>query len=413
MPALASLLVALLVGFLIGLDRERAEARKERSLFAGVRTFPLIALAGALAVLLVDVGGRALILGSFLAVAAIALVSYVQGTRQGDIGATTEIAALVTFLLGALAGAGQLALAGAAGVTVAVLLAAKPPLEAFSRALGREELVAVLELAVISVIVLPVLPDRGYGPWEALNPRRIWLVVVLISSLSFAGFVAMRLLGPGRGTVVTGAVGGFVSSTAVTLAMAERSRAAGVAAGAPAAAAVIASTVMCARMVVIAGAIDARLVPRVGAGMALMGVVGCVAVWVLVRGQAAFDASSNVRNPFSLTAALGFAAIYSVVLLVTHAGVHWLGDAGLYATTALAGTIDVDAPTVASARLALQGPWQPSAVAILIAAVSNTIVKLGLAVGLGAGTFRRQVAIALGAMALAGGLAIVVLVTMS
>src|SRR5262249_24939639 len=157
-----------------------------------------------------------------------------------------------------------------------------------------------------------------------------------------------------------------------------------------AAAAVVASTVMCARMVVIAGAIDARLVPRVGAGMALMGVVGCVAVWILVRGQAALDASSTVRNPFSLTAALGFAAIYSIVRLVTHAGVQWLGEAGLYATAALSGTVDVDAPTVASARLALQGPWQPSAVAILIAAVSNTIVKLGLAVGLGAGTFRRQ-----------------------
>jgi len=412
MPALASLLVALLVGFLIGLDRERSEARKERALFAGVRTFPLIALTGAFSVLLLDVGGRALVLGSFAAVAAISIVSYVSGVRRGDVGATTEIAALVTFLLGALAGAGELTLAGAGGVIVAVLLAAKPPLEAFSRALGREELVAVLELAVISVIVLPALPDRGYGPWEVLNPRRIWLVVVLISSLSFAGFVAIRLLGPGRGTVVTGAVGGLVSSTAVTLAMAERSRAAG-GVGAPAAAAVVASTVMCARMVVIAGAIDARLVPRVGAGMALMGVVGCVAVWILVRGQAALDASSTVRNPFSLTAALGFAAIYSIVLLVTHAGVQWLGEAGLYATAALSGTVDVDAPTVASARLALQGPWQPSAVAILIAAVSNTIVKLGLAVGLGAGTFRRQVAIALGAMALAGGLAVGVLATMS
>jgi len=234
------LLVALLVGFLIGLDRERAEVRKHHQLFAGIRTFPLIALAGAVPMLVVDIAGSALVVASFLAVAAIAVVSYIRSSAAGGIGATTEVAALATFLLGALAGAGQLVVAGAAGVGVAVLLVAKPRLEAFSRALTAEELSAALELAVISVIVLPLLPNRGYGPWQVLNPFGIWLVVVLVTTLSFAGFVAVRVWGERQGLAIAAGIGAVVSSTAVTIAMATRSRTHKDLAGVTAAAAVLA-----------------------------------------------------------------------------------------------------------------------------------------------------------------------------
>ena len=210
---LERLLVALLVGVLIGLDRERAEVRKARQIFAGVRTFPLVALCGAVPALLVEQMGPLLAAVSLVAVAAIAVVSYLRASANGDMGATTEVAAIATFLLGALAGAGELVVAGACGVAVAVLLVAKPKLEAFSRALTPEELTAALELAVITVIVLPLLPNRGFGPWQVWNPREIWMVVVLVTALSFVGFVAMRLLGERRGMAVTGAVGGLVSST--------------------------------------------------------------------------------------------------------------------------------------------------------------------------------------------------------
>jgi len=405
---LERLLVALMIGILIGLDRERAEVRKARQIFAGVRTFPLVALAGAIPVLLVERVGPLLLAVSLLSIAAIAVVSYVRSSAGGDIGATTEVAAVATFLLGALAGAGELVVAGACGVAVAVLLVAKPKLEGFSRALTPEELTAALELAVITVIVLPLLPNRGYGPWHVLNPREIWLVVVLVTALSFVGFVAMRLLGERRGMQVTGAVGGLVSSTAVTMAMAERSRAEESLARPAAAAALVASSIMPIRIAVLAGAVNAGILPRLLPMVAAMTLAGLVAAWVLSRRRPDETAPSGakIRNPFSVVAALSFAAIYGVVLMVVRGAGEWFGAGGTYAAAGLSAVADVDAVTIAFSRL---GPgatlWQMPAAAVAVAAVVNTIVKLGIGVTMGGGRFRRYVALSLGAEAAAGAVA--------
>ncbi|HVM42163.1 MAG TPA: MgtC/SapB family protein [Gemmatimonadales bacterium] len=405
---LERLLVALMIGILIGLDRERAEVRKARQIFAGVRTFPLVALAGAIPVLLVERVGPLLLAVSLLSIAAIAVVSYVRSSAGGDIGATTEVAAVATFLLGALAGAGELVVAGACGVAVAVLLVAKPKLEGFSRALTPEELTAALELAVITVIVLPLLPNRGYGPWHVLNPREIWLVVVLVTALSFVGFVAMRLLGERRGMQVTGAVGGLVSSTAVTMAMAERSRAEESLARPAAAAALVASSIMPIRIAVLAGAVNAGILPRLLPMVAAMTLAGLVAAWVLSRRRPDETAPSGakIRNPFSVVAALSFAAIYGVVLMVVRGAGEWFGAGGTYAAAGLSAVADVDAVTIAFSRL---GPgatlWQMPAAAVAVAAVVNTIVKLGIGVTMGGGRFRRYVAVSLGAEAAAGAVA--------
>jgi len=405
---LERLLVALMIGILIGLDRERAEVRKARQIFAGVRTFPLVALAGAIPVLLVERVGPLLLAVSLLSIAAIAVVSYVRSSAGGDIGATTEVAAVATFLLGALAGAGELVVAGACGVAVAVLLVAKPKLEGFSRALTPEELTAALELAVITVIVLPLLPNRGYGPWHVLNPREIWLVVVLVTALSFVGFVAMRLLGERRGMQVTGAVGGLVSSTAVTMAMAERSRAEESLARPAAAAALVASSIMPIRIAVLAGAVNAGILPRLLPMVAAMTLAGLVAAWVLSRRRPDETAPSGakIRNPFSVVAALSFAAIYGVVLMVVRGAGEWFGAGGTYAAAGLSAVADVDAVTIAFSRLG-PGPtlWQMPAAAVAVAAVVNTIVKLGIGVTMGGGRFRRYVAVSLGAEAAAGAVA--------
>jgi uncharacterized membrane protein (DUF4010 family) len=403
--AIERLLVALLVGFLIGLDRERAEVRKGHAEFAGVRTFPLIALAGCIPMLVFDRTGPVLLAVAFLAVAAVTVISYHREVQEGHVGATTEVAAIGTFLLGALAGAGEIVLAAAAGVAVSVLLVAKPKLEAFSRALSPEELNAVLELAVISVIVLPLLPNRGYGPWQVLNPRGIWWVVVLVTALSFAGFVAVRLLGERRGLAITGAAGGLVSSTAVTMAMAERSREDAHVAHAAAAAAILASTVMCARVAVLAGAVNAGILLRLMPVVLAMALVGLIGARLVTRGEGgeAAQSGSKIRNPFSLAAALTFAVIYAVVLLVVRAASEYLGSGGMYAAAALSSVADVDAVTIAFARL---GPgetlWRSPAAAVSVAVVMNTLVKLGLGMYRGSPDFRRRVAAALGAMAVAG-----------
>ncbi|HWO88363.1 MAG TPA: DUF4010 domain-containing protein [Gemmatimonadales bacterium] len=403
--ALARLLVALLIGLLIGLDRERAELRKAREEYAGVRTFPLIAVAGCVPVLIWDVTGPLLLGLSFAAVAAITSIAYFRLSAGGYVGATTEVAAIATFLLGAMAGAGELVVAGAAGVAVALLLVAKPRLEAVSRALTEAELAAVLELAVISVIVLPLLPSRGYGPWGLWNPREIWWVVVLVAGLSFAGFVAVRLLGERRGLAVTGAVGGLVSSTAVTLAMAERSRVEGSEPNPAAAAAVLASSVMAARMALLAGAIDRGVLARLVPVLAAMFLVGLAAARLIVRqpGQIPAVASGHIRNPFKLTSALLFAALYAGVLVLARAAGDYLGSGGLVAAAVVSSVADVDAVTIAYTRL---GPgtdeWRLVAAAISVAAVMNTLVKLSFGLVRGAGRFRLYLALGLGAMALAG-----------
>lgn len=400
--ALLRLGVALAIGLLIGLDRERAEERKAQAEFAGVRTFPIIALVGCLGAMLGPGLGAWVPAVAFLAVLAITVISYLRSSRDGNVGATTEVAAIVTFLLGATAGAGQLVVAGAAGVAVTVLLVAKARLEAMSRTLTAGEVSAVLELAVISVIVLPILPDRGFGPWGLLNPREMWWIVVLVAGLSFVGFVAVRTLGEQRGLAVTGAVGGLVSSTAVTLAMAERSREEPASHHAAAAAAVLASAVMSGRVLVFAGAVNRGILPHLAPAVVAMLVTGAASAWLIAR----FDprqrvaAGDRIRNPFSLKAAISFALIYGVVLLVARGAHEWLGDKGMLAAAALSSVADVDAVTIAITRM---GPgetmWRVPAVAITLAIVMNTLIKLGIAVMRGEGSYRRLVARALLAMA--------------
>lgn len=409
LASLARLAVALLIGFLIGLDRERAEDRKERQLFAGVRTFPMIALAGCVPMLLIQEAGPALLLGALLAVAAVVVVAYLRSSVSGDIGATTEIAAVGTFLLGALAGAGQLVVAAAAGVAMSVLLVAKLRMEKFSRALSQEELSAVLQLAVISVIILPVLPSRGYGPWGVLNPREIWWVVVLVAGFSFVGFIASRLLGQRRGLLLAGAIGGLVSSTAVTMTMAERSRAEPGAARPAAAAAVVASAIMCGRVLILAAAINAGILGRLAPVMAAMAVAGVALAWWLSRGGEARSEATQLRNPFELRHGLLFAAIYAAVLVGVRAAQEYAGPSGLFAIAGVSAVADVDAATIAVTR---NGPgadlWRSAAAAVALAAVVNTLVKLGVAAGMGGGSFRRLVAGALGGMAAVGAAAALV-----
>jgi len=402
---LARLLVALLAGLLIGLDRERAELRKAHEEFAGVRTFPLVALSGCLPMLITGVVGPWLVVAAFLAVAGLVLLSYQKQLAAGHIGATTKVAAIATFLIGVLAGAGELLTASATAIVVAVLLVAKPKLEGFSRAVTSDELTATLELAVISVIVYPLLPDRGFGPWGVLNPRDIWLVVILVAGLSFVGFVAMRFAGERRGLAITGAVGGLVSSTAVTMAMADRSKEDGGLARPAAAAAVLASTVMSLRIAVLAGAIDVGIVPRLLPAMLTMAAAGAVAARIIARADPSevVAAGSRIRNPFSLRHAAIFAGIYALVLLVARAAQENVGSGGQFVTAALASVADVDAVTIAFTRL---GPgdslWRTSAAAITVAAVMNTMVKLGLGWARGAPRFRRPLGFALGAMAAVG-----------
>ena len=205
---------SLAIGLLIGLERERNPAA-----MAGVRTFALLALFGTLATLL---GGWTVPVG-LAAVAATLIAAQARQPQQDDPGTTTIAAACVCYLLGALAGAGETTIAGALAIGVTALLYFKPEIEGVSTALARHEQVSVLQFLVASFIVLPLLPDRGFGPYEVLNPRNVWLMVILIAGIGLASHVALRVAGERHGTILTGILGGLVSSTATTVLYARRS----------------------------------------------------------------------------------------------------------------------------------------------------------------------------------------------
>jgi uncharacterized membrane protein (DUF4010 family) len=408
--ALLRLLVAGLLGGLIGLERERSEARAGgRAHFAGVRTFPIFAIMGAGVTLIAGDIGIATV-AAFLGVAALVVVSYVQTSRQGDLGSTTEMAALATYWAGAMAGAGALVMAGAIGIGVAVLLALKTRLEAFPRTLTSEELEAALTLAVIAAVVLPVLPNRGYGPWGVWNPRQLWGMVVIVCGLSFAAFVAMRLWGSTRGVYLSGLLGGLVSSTAVTVSFAARSRDHPAHGRRLAVAGGFASLVMVLRiglLTAVAGPAALRpLGPVLGAMVAGAGVAAAL---LGRRGATAGDSEPRVTNPFSLGQALRFAVLYAVVLLAVEAAARYLGAWGVAAAAVLAGFTDVDAITLSLAGLADTEPSAGAAAGgIALAALANTAAKAGYAAWLGSPSFRRGMLAILGAAFAAGTLALVV-----
>jgi len=336
--ALLRVLVAGLVGGLIGMERERAAQESGEEMFAGVRTFPLFAILGAsLAIVSGSIG--AAVVSGFLAVTALAVVAYWRTSTPEHAGVTTEGAALATYWVGAMAGAGALTLAGAVGITIAVLLAAKERLESFPRAMSREELRATLTLAVIAAVILPLLPDRGYGPWEVWNPRRIWLVVVFVCGLSFAAFLAVRFWGAKKGVYATGILGGLASSTALTASLASQSRVLEKAGAYLAVGAGLASTVMLIRVAVLAAIAGPSVLPSLWPFLAAAALGSILAIVLLARRARTTPAEgAGLDNPFQLKEALRFGAIFAVVLLAVEAARHSLGSWGVLVASVLAWT---------------------------------------------------------------------------
>jgi uncharacterized membrane protein (DUF4010 family) len=293
------------------------------------------------------------------------------------------------------------------------LLAIKLPMERLSRAMTDEEMLAVLELAVISAIVLPLLPDQGYGPWQVWNPFKIWLVVVLVSAVSFAGFVAVRWKGERAGLYLAAALGALVSSTATTVAMAQRSRETPAQGPRIAAAAILASTVMCGRLLALVAAVRAPLLTHLAIPLGAMILVGLAAMFVFHRlgrqratgAAAAKQGEENKRgfsNPFSLKSAITFGLLFAAILLLVRASEAWLGSRGTLLAALLAGLVDVDAITVALSRQAHADALGATTLAIIAACASNNLFKAGTAVFVGKGRFRAAAAGSLLAMAAVG-----------
>jgi uncharacterized membrane protein (DUF4010 family) len=409
------LAAAVSLGLLLGLERERVKAPETG--FGGVRTFSLIALSGATALH----AGRILELPwlaplAFAALGALILASYVASSAKGEFGITTEVSALLAFVLGALCLEGQVQVAAAIAVLAVLLLTLKDALHRLAQRIEPLDVEATLRFAIIAVIVLPLLPDRSFGPppLDALNPYNVGLMVVLISGLNFAGYLLVKGLGAEHGLGLTGLLGGLASSTALTLGFARRSRTEPAHSRALALGIVLAWTVMFARVIAEVAVVNRALLGRVGPAMGILAATGLVAGALLHRRSRRAPASTaslaSGSNPLELATAIRFALLYAAISVGARLAQLHLGDAGLYVAGLLAGITDVDAITLSMANFAAAQPEAAPAAArtIGLAALSNTLAKCALAFALGAGPLRRALA-PIAAALLAVGAAVVVL----
>ncbi len=311
------------------------------------------------------------------------LFKWRESEREGDFGATTLIAAFLTFALGSLAVIGDMTVAAAAAVAMAVLLAAKRWLHQWIETLTWAELRATLILLVMSFIALPVLPDRGFGPYDAINPHAMWLMTIAIAGVSFIGYVAVRIIGTRYGTLVAGVAGGLVSSTAATIDFARKARAEPATARIELAGALAASAVMFLRILVIValfGPADLVLLvaPLVAAALILVGaslVFG--AGW---RGEGSDADNKPFSNPFELLSVLRFAALLAVILVASKWLVALFGGRGAVGAAAFAGLADVDAITLSITQVhGASITTVEAAIAIFVAATANSLTKTGIA----------------------------------
>jgi len=388
--------VSAAIGLLVGTERERKPTAK-----AGLRTFTLIAVLGtACAFVAQSLGNPWLVPVGFALVGLSIAGAYLAdpSTTAEDSGTTTVVAAALVYVLGALNFHGERTLAVALGIGMTALLYFKTELEGVATRLTPTDIRSMLQFGAVSAIVLPLLPDRSFGPYGVLNPFNIWLMVVLISGVSLAGYVAWRLTLEGKGLLLTGLLGGVISSTATTFAYARHARDATHTPSAALTVILLANVAKLLRVLLLTLVIAPAMLPLLLLTMLPALVMTIPALWWHYRrasGEKGED-SDRLQNPTQLGTALLFAAFYALILLAA----AWLSDAvgsgGLFVLSFVSGLTDVDAITLSSARLAEQGniSLAESATAITLAVAANMIFKAGVSIVVGGRTVGRLVAIA-------------------
>jgi uncharacterized membrane protein (DUF4010 family) len=395
----ADLGLALGLGLLVGLQRERADAA-----MAGIRTFPVVTILGTLSAYLARDFGPWLVAVALLAVGALAILGSLEEHRQRpqDPGLTTELSLLLMFAVGAYLVVGETTVAIVVGGGLAVLLQLKAPMHALVDRIGDEDFKAITQFILISLVILPVLPDRTYGPFDVLNPRQVWLMVVLIVGIGLGGYIAYKIFGQRAGSVLAGVLGGVISSTATTLSYSRSSQeesgkkgSSETAVGLAALVITIASTVAFCRVLVeiavVAPGSLASLAPPLLAMLAVMTSIS-FAAWYFGRNTS--GEMPEQGNPSQLRSALIFGGLYAVILLAVAAAREYFGESGLYVVAVLSGLTDVDAITLSTAQMISSGKlavaigWR----VILLAAMANLGFKLGLVAALGSRPLLRRVA---------------------
>ncbi|GAB7221702.1 MgtC/SapB family protein [Vibrio owensii] len=384
-----NLFVALLLGAIVGTQRGWVMRNSvEGSRVAGIRTFSLVGLLGGLVGILANLYTPLLLGFALIALVILACIAFViQQKKSEDISITGVVSLVITFVLGSLAVSGEAVLAAAAAVITAVVLDNKKELHQALQRLQEYELDAALRLLLISIVLLPLLPNQAYGPWKALNPYEIWWMVVLIASISFVGYFAIKIGGAKRGILFTSVFAGLSSSTALTLQFSHLSREQEGISPLLASGILLSCGTMFPRLLIVLSVLNPQLVSLLWPIVLVMMIALYLPAWWIWRRSEVekIEQSNKQTNPLALQSALFFGVVLAIIMLLSHALSDWFGSAGILVLSAVSGITDVDAISLTLGRQSAQSLAIDVAVlGIFIAASVNTIVKMGMVLMIGA-----------------------------
>jgi uncharacterized membrane protein (DUF4010 family) len=391
--SLETLAISMGLGGVVGLQRQHAESR-----IAGIRTFPLITLLGTLSGMLFTfnqlLGSLMIVMGFVGVIAASGLGNYLrarpwaspqvnaQGEPKTGSGITTEMAILIMYAVGVYVVFGPTVIAFAVTGGVALLLYAKQLLHRFVQSLGEKDVHAIMQFLLLACVILPILPDEGFGPYKVLNPRNIWMVIVLVSGIGLGGYIAYKLFGERAGTMLGGILGGMISSTATTVSFARRAREGDrYVARSAMTAIMLASSMVFVRLFVEISAVAPQHLDRMGPPLAVIGgLTALLAVLLYTITRSDGQSMPPQQNPTNLKTAFIFGGIYSLVTLGAVAAQDHFGSHGLYVVASISGLTDMDAITLSSGRAVTNGLMHPDDAwrAIAIALISSMVTKVGI-----------------------------------
>ncbi|MFZ0455228.1 MAG: MgtC/SapB family protein, partial [Ignavibacteriaceae bacterium] len=398
------LIIAVLIGVLIGLEREHSKPENEKT-FAGVRTFPLISILGFTAALISSLTSFWIYFAVFIGYSSLITAAYVFSAKYGRPGGTTEVSTILVFILGSLVYWNYVVLAAIIAVIVATFLTLKIQLHRFVGKVSEEDLYATIKLAIISVIILPLLPNKVIGPLNILNPQMIWLMVIFISGISFIGYIFVKVFGQNKGIPITGLMGGLVSSTAVSYSFSKKSKENNASAKNFALGILLASTVMFPRIFVVILVLNSALIKSVWIPLLILTFVNAAVSYFMFRDIKYNNSREGIdlKNPFKLKSALLFGLIFAIMIFLSKAAQLYMGKNGVYAASAFGGLASIDAIIVSLTQLSyhkLNG--DVIAIAVIIVVISNSVFKGIIALIWGTRELSKQVIKGLGYVSLTG-----------
>lgn len=388
--------VAVFIGALIGLEREHSRPQNKKT-FAGLRTFTLISILGFTSAFIASVTSIWIYFVLFLGFSGLITSAYILGSKEGRRGGTSEISTFLVFILGSLVFWKYLLISSSIAVIITLFLSLKIPLHKFVGEINEEDIFAALKLAIITLIILPLLPDKTYDPLNVLNPRQIWYMVIFISGIGFAGYVMIKLIGKDKGNAISGLLGGLVSSTAVTFSFARKSKLNPDLSSSLSLGILLASALSFFRMFVIILVVNTVILKVLWVPLVILAVASFLVSYFLAEKiKKAEEQQLNIKNPFEISSALLFGLVFAVIIFLAKGAQVYLGSSGLFLISGLGGVVSPDAIIISIAKISGTGiSISTAAAAIIIASLANDVFKGCLVLFLGSKVLIKNVLIGL------------------